>query len=234
MACEFRYQDLLDNDHPHYVGDVGIGAAHYGFGLAQLDTRCGIAYGHSGRIEGYNEHAPVALKVTSFATENITIPSFYGQKCVTGLGLRNAFFFRYEQPELINTKEELARGIGSVKVQWSFSGSKITADFAYTVKNQVQLDKFRMALVIAAPHSRYRVPASPVLGPQGHRCSVLKDDFHANWQETEVVTADPVYRTNYGKLHYVQMFVRDHPLIMRPGNVYRIAVNFEPDVVHTD
>ncbi|GGB89966.1 thiamine pyrophosphate-binding protein [Pseudoduganella buxea] len=25
VACEFRYQDLLDNDHPHYIGDVGIG-----------------------------------------------------------------------------------------------------------------------------------------------------------------------------------------------------------------
>lgn len=25
VACEFRYQDLVDNDHPHYVGDVGIG-----------------------------------------------------------------------------------------------------------------------------------------------------------------------------------------------------------------
>jgi acetolactate synthase-1/2/3 large subunit len=25
VACAFRYQDLLDNDHPHYAGDVGIG-----------------------------------------------------------------------------------------------------------------------------------------------------------------------------------------------------------------
>jgi len=25
VACAFRYQDLLDNGHPHYVGDVGIG-----------------------------------------------------------------------------------------------------------------------------------------------------------------------------------------------------------------
>jgi acetolactate synthase-1/2/3 large subunit len=25
VACAFRFQDLLDNDHPHYVGDVGIG-----------------------------------------------------------------------------------------------------------------------------------------------------------------------------------------------------------------
>jgi acetolactate synthase-1/2/3 large subunit len=25
VGCTFRFQDLLDNDHPHYVGDVGIG-----------------------------------------------------------------------------------------------------------------------------------------------------------------------------------------------------------------
>jgi len=94
----------------------------------------------------------------------------------------------------------------------------------------VQLDKFRMSLVIGAPHSKYRLGTSPALGPLGHRCSVLKDDFHANWAETEVVTADPAYKTNFGKLHYVQTFERDHPLIMRPGQVYRLAVQFEPDL----
>ena len=25
VACSFRFQDLLDNDHPNYIGDVGIG-----------------------------------------------------------------------------------------------------------------------------------------------------------------------------------------------------------------
>ena len=40
------------------------------------------------------------------------------------------------------------------------------------------------------------------------------------------------YRTNYGKIHYVQTLAREHPLIMRPGHVYRLAVNFEPDVTH--
>lgn len=176
-----------------------------------------------------NVYLPVMLPELTFG-ENVTLPAFYGQKCVTGLGLKNSFFFRYEQPELINTKEEFVRGLGSVKVQWTFTGSKISAEFAYTVKNQVQLDKFRMALVIGAPHSRYRMGTSPALGALGHRCSVLKDDFHANWQETEVVSADPAYRTNYGKIHYVQMFIRDHPLIMRPGQVYRLAVSFEPDI----
>ena len=176
-----------------------------------------------------NFYLPVMVPELTFG-ENVTLPAFYGQKCVTGLGLKNSFYFRYEQPELINTKEELVRGLGSVKVQWTFTGSKIAAEFAYTVKNQVQLDKFRFALVIGAPHSHYRMGSSPALGSLGHRCSVLKDDFHANWAETEIVSADPAYKTNYGKLHYVQMFIRDHPLIMRPGQVYRLAVSFEPDL----
>jgi hypothetical protein len=174
-------------------------------------------------------YLPIMVPELTFG-ENVTVPGIYGQKCVTGLGLKNSFFFRYEQPELINIKEELVRGLGTVKVQWTFTGSKVAAEFAYTVRNQVQLDRFRMALVIGAAHSKYRFGTSPVLGPGGHRCSVLKDDFHANWQETETVTADPAYRTNYGKIHYVQMFVRDHPLIMRPGQIYRLAVSFEPDI----
>ena len=107
-------------------------------------------------------------------------------------------------------------------------------EFAYTVKQQVTLDKFRYVLVVAAPHSKYRVPGSPVLGPLGHRCSVIKDDFQATWQDTEVVSADPTYRTNFGKIHYLQYLIRDHPLIMRPGHVYRLAVNFEPDVVREE
>ena len=44
--------------------------------------------------------------------------------------------------------------------------------------------------------------------------NLAKDDFQATWRETEVVSADPTYRTNYGKIHYLQYLVRDHPLIM--------------------
>ncbi len=176
-----------------------------------------------------NLYLPVMVPELTFG-EQVTVPAFYGQKCVTGLGLKNSFYFRYEQPELINLKEEIVKNLGSVKAQWTFTGGKVGAEFAYTVKNQVQLDKFRLALVIGAPHSHYRVPASPILGPLGHRCTVLKDDFQASWQETETVTAEPAYRTNYGKLHYVQLFVRDHPLIMRPGQIYRLAISFDPDL----
>ena len=180
-----------------------------------------------------NIYAPVMQPELTFG-EHVTLPSFYGKNCVTGLGLRNSFYFRYEQPELINTKEEMIKGLGSVKVQWNFAGPKISCEFAYTVKQPVTLDKFRYLLVIAAPHSKYHVGGTLARGPQGLRCTVSKDDFQAVWQETEVVTADPTYRTNYGKIHYLQHLVRDHPLIMRPGNVYRLVVNFEPDVVQVD
>jgi hypothetical protein len=177
-----------------------------------------------------NVYLPIMLPELTFG-EHVTIPAFYGKNCVTGLGLRNSFYFRYEQPELITTKEEIVKGLGSVKVQWTFTGSKINCEFAYTVKQQVTLDKFRYVLVVAAPHSKYRVGGSPTLGPLGHRCGVSKNDFQAAWQDTEVVSADPTYRTNYGKIHYLQNLVRDHPLVMRPGHVYRLAVEFDPEIV---
>jgi hypothetical protein len=180
-----------------------------------------------------NVYLPVMLPELTFG-DQVTLPAFYGKNCVTGLGLRNSFYFRYEQPDLINTSEEFVKNLGSVKVQWTFSGNKISAEFAYSVKQQVTLDKFRYVLAIAAPHSKYRTPGSLTMGAQGHRCTVAKDDFQATWRETEVVSADATYRTNYGKIHYLQYLVRDHPLIMRPGHVYRLIVNFDPDVARVE
>ena len=180
-----------------------------------------------------NIYAPIMVPELTFG-DKVTIPAFYGKNCVTGLGLRRSFYFRYEQPDLITADQEVLKGLGSCKVQWNFAGPKISAEFAYTVKHQVTLDKFRFMLAIAAPHSTYCVGGSLALGPEGHRCSVTKDDFQANWLETEVVSNDPTYRTNYGKVHYLQTLERDHPLIMRPGNTYRLAVSFEPDVTSVD
>jgi hypothetical protein len=184
-----------------------------------------------------NLYLPVMLPELTFnvgGVQHVTLPAFYGKNCVTGLGLHQSFYFRYDQPELITTKEEIVKGLGAAKVQWNFAGPKISCEFAYTVKSQVTLDKFRFVLVIAAPHSKYHVAGALALGPEGHRCSVIKDDFQAVWQETEVVTADPTYRTNYGKIHYLQSLVRDHPLIMRPGQIYRLHVGFEPDMTQVD
>jgi len=198
-------------------------------------TSDSLAFPHSPGVFDWpnNVYAPIMLPELTFG-ENVTLPAFYGKNCVTGLGLRNSFYFRYDQPELINTKEEIVKNLGTAKVQWNFSGSKISCEFAYTVKQQVTLDKFRYMLAIAAPHSKYHVNGMLRLGALGHRCTVQKDDFQGVWQETEVVSHDPTYRTNYGKIHYLQSLVRDHPLIMRPGQIYRLVVNFEPDLTVTE
>lgn len=194
-------------------------------------TADSLAFPHSPGIFDWpnNIYLPVMLPELTIG-ENVFVPSFYGKRCTTGLGMRNSFYFRYEQPELINTKEEIISGIGSCKVNWTFAGSKVTAEFIYTVKNQVQLDRFRYMLAIGAPHSRYRTDNSPMLGQGGLRCAVQKDDFQGIWTETDVVTNDAAYRSNYGKIHYLQSLVRDHPLIMRPGQTYRLIVSFEPDI----
>jgi hypothetical protein len=162
------------------------------------------------------------------------IPAFYGKRCVTGLGLRKSFYFRYEQPEFITRDEQIVPGIGSVKVAWNFAGDKISSEFIYTVKRQVQVDRFRYILAIGAPHSEKHAPMTFALGENGLGCNVDKDDFHAVWQETDVVTNEAGYRTYWGNLHYLQTLVRDHPLIMRPGQQYRLSLSFSPDVGFID
>ncbi len=88
----------------------------------------------------------------------------------------------------------------------------------------------RYMLGIGAPHTEKHSPMTFTLGEKGLGCSVEKDDFQAAWQETEVVSNDPAYRTYWGNLHYLQTLVRDHPLNMRPGVQYRLTISFEPDL----
>lgn len=176
-----------------------------------------------------NQYLPVMLPELTIEGKTI-IPAFYGKRCVTGLGLRKSFYFRYEQPELITRDEEIIPGLGSVKVAWNFAGDKITSEFIFTVKKQVQCDKFRYLLAIGSPHSEKHAPMTFALGENGLGCNVEKDDFQAVWKETEVVTNEMAYRTYWGNLHYIQSLVRDHPLIMRPGQQYRLTLSFSPDV----
>ncbi|MEX0326030.1 MAG: hypothetical protein AB3N33_08090 [Puniceicoccaceae bacterium] len=176
-----------------------------------------------------NRYMPVLLPELTIGGKKV-VPAFYGKRCVTGLGLRRSFYFRYEQPEFITNEEEILSGLGSVKVAWNFSGNTISSEFIFTVKKQVQCDYFRYMLAIGSPHSEKHAPMTFALGEQGLGCSVEKDDFQAVWQETEVVTNEPGYRTYWGNLHYIQSLVRDHPLIMRPGQQYRLSTSFTPDV----
>ncbi|NDV63496.1 hypothetical protein G0Q06_13610 [Puniceicoccales bacterium CK1056] len=176
-----------------------------------------------------NKYLPIMLPELTIDGKTF-IPAFYGKRCVTGLGLRKSFYFRYEQPELITTDEEIVSGLGSVKVSWTFADDKITSEFLFTVKRQVQCEKFRYALAIGSPHSEKHAPMTFALGEEGLGCNVEKDDFQAVWQETEVVTNELGYRTYWGNIHYIQTLVRDHPLVMRPGQQYRLTLSFSPDV----
>jgi hypothetical protein len=136
-------------------------------------TADNLAFPHSAGVFDWPNtlYLPVMQPELTFGKNKI-VPSFYGRRCTTGLGMRNSFYFRYEQPDLINTKEEFVPGLGSCKVSWTFAGNKVTSEFAFTVRNQVQLDRFRYVIAIASPHSTYRTDNSPVLGQGGLGCEV--------------------------------------------------------------
>ncbi len=180
-----------------------------------------------------DKYMPVLVPELTFGGKQTT-PSYYGKRCTSGIGLRNSFFFRYEQPELISAEGEILAGIGSCKVNWTFSGDKITADYLYSVKQQTQLDSMRFVVAIAAPHSVYHVPTTYAIGENGLGIGVEKDDFQAEWLETIVVSEDPTYRTFWGKIHYLQVLERKHPMIMRPGVQYRLTVSFAPDIAFAE
>lgn len=176
-----------------------------------------------------NRYLPVMLPELTIQGKQF-IPAYYGKRCVTGLGLRRSFYFRYEQPEFITKDEEIVSGLGNVKVAWSFSGDKITCEFVYTVKKPVQCERFRYMLAIGAPHSEKHATMTFALGENGLGCNVETDDFQAQWEDTDFVTNETGYRTYWGNLHYLQSLVRDHPLNMRPGRQYRLSLSFSPDV----
>jgi hypothetical protein len=176
-----------------------------------------------------NKYLPVLIPELKFGND-LVIPSFYGKRCVTGMGLRKSFYFRYEQPEFITHDQRILNGMGSVKVSWEFCENKIKGDFIFTVKNPITLDRMRYVIAIAAPHSAYRIATTYTIGAEGLRCNVLKDDFSAAWLDTEVVSEDPEYKTYWGKVHFLQVLERDHPLVMRPGQQYRLTISFEPDI----
>lgn len=194
-----------------------------------------LAFPHSPGIFDWpvDKYLPIMIPELTFG-EKVIVPSFYGKNCTTSMGLRNALVFKYDQPELITKDEKIVPGLGSCKVSWSFKNAEINCEFCFTVKQQTQLDRIRYIIAVAAPHSRYRVSTSFCLGEAGHRTQVVKDDFQAEWKELDTVTDNPDYRTYYGKIHYLQTLERNHPLIMRPGIQYRLALSFEPDIAFAD
>ncbi len=104
----------------------------------------------------------------------------------------------------------------------------------FSVKRQVTLDSMRYVIALGAPHSRHHSAMTYALGEESLRPAVIKDDFQASWADIEVVNQDPNYWTYWGNLNYLQILKRDHPLIMKPGQQYRLEVEFEPDIQFAD
>lgn len=226
-----KEQGLFIYQHPESNLHVQIPL----IGGGRLATSDNLPFPHCPGVFDWpvNRYLPVLLPELRIGGKCV-VPAYYGKRCVTGMGMRRSFYFRYEQPEFITNEEEILPGLGSVKVAWTFAENRITSEFAFSVKHQLTCERMRYALVIGAPHSEKHVPLTFTLGGEGLGCSVEHDDFHAAWQETEVVSAEPDYRTYWGKLHYIQTLERDHPLIMRPGQVYRLKIAFAPEITLMD
>lgn len=191
-----------------------------------------MAYPHCpGVFDGpVNSDLPVLLPELTINGVPST-PSFYGKNVSTGLGLKREFQFRYEQPDLISNREELLNNLCSCQVQWSFEGSKVQAEFLYRPQKAFTVEKFRYVIALAAPYSRWAVPGMLALGNKGLRPEVIQDDFQGDWFPLQSVEADVSLRTHLGKIHYLQIYGRELPLIMKPGRSYRFALAFSPDIV---
>jgi hypothetical protein len=158
-------------------------------------------------------------------------PSHYGKSAQVAMGTKpGVYLFRYEQPDLIGADESLSQGVGSMKVEWELSPGRIVGRFTLTPKAAAVLEDFRLVLPIAATHSRMTPGNALVLGPESHRCEVLRDDFGAGWKETKVVSEDPRHRGCWGKVHFYQELERDHPMPLRAGQAYVFEIAYQPDI----
>ncbi|MEY3548580.1 MAG: hypothetical protein RLZZ552_947 [Verrucomicrobiota bacterium] len=159
-------------------------------------------------------------------------PSFYGKNAQVAMGTKaGTYHFRYEQPDLIDRDEKLSANIASLKVDWEFNGGRIVGRFTLSPKAAVVLEEFRLVLPIAASHSRMTPGNALVLGAESHRCEVLKDDFHAAWGETKVVSDNPKHRSCWGKVHFYQTLERDKPMPLRAGMSYSFEIAYQPHIV---
>lgn len=158
------------------------------------------------------------------------IPSYYGKQLSTGLGSHGSIVFSYEQPELITVEEEIVPNLASCKVSWTFNEGKVTSEFTFSPKNRVRVEHIRYMIALSAPHSLYGAN-NLALDEQSLRAVVEHDDMLLAWQEVAAVSEDPKYRTYYGKIHYLQELSRTYPLIMHPGQTYKLTVSFTPDVI---
>lgn len=176
-----------------------------------------------------NGYLPILLPELTVNGKHI-IPSFYGKNVSSGLSLRREFQFKFEQPAAITNEEELLKDCGQWKVEWTFAGSKIVADFTFTPQQPLHLDAFRYAIAIANPHSQRGFMRNPVLGEEGLRPEVLHDDFQGDWLPIQTVGDEAPIRTNLGKVNYLLIYGRDMALNLKPSRRYRFAIALNPDL----
>ena len=180
---------------------------------------------------------PSNLRTSPFIPEftiggKVFTPSFYGKNAQVAMGTKSGtYHFRYDQPDLIDQDENLSVNLASLKVDWEFNGGRIIARYTLTAKSAGMLEDFRLVLPIAATHSRMTPGNSLVLGPASHRCEVLKDDFHATWAETKIVTDNPRHRSCWGKIHFYQTLQRDKPMPLRAGMSYFFEIAYQPEIM---
>ena len=180
-----------------------------------------------------NNYIPAFTPELTFG-QNVFVPAYYGKNCTTRIGLRNSLQFSYSQPEFINKEGRIINNIGSCKVNWTFKGNIITAEYIFSVKNNIKLDKFRYSVLTSKPHTKYKLMNTLKLGSNGLNYKVLKDDFQAIWKNNENVHNDMNFRTAYGKIIKHDMLERDHPLIMRKGSQYKLEISFEPEILSSN
>jgi hypothetical protein len=192
-----------------------------------------LAFPHMPGVFDWPSNAVTSPFIPEFTIGGkIFTPSFYGKNAQVAMGTKaGTYLFRYEQPDLIDADEKLSANIASLKVEWEFNGGRIVGRFTLTPKAAVMLEEFRLVLPIAATHSRMTPGNSLVLGPESHRCEVLKDDFHATWSETKVVSDNPRHRTCWGKVHFYQTLERDKPMPLRAGTSYGFEIAYQPHIV---
>ncbi len=201
-------------------------------GRANSDS---LAFPHSPGVFDWpcGRYLPVFVPELDFDGRKV-VPCYYGRSCATGLGRRNSLFFSYEQPDLVTVDEKIIPNLGSCKVRWEFRGSRVMSEFAFEVKTQATIQSMRYIIAVGMPHSQQRMGTSLKLGEEGLRPNVLKDDFQGEWQENEIVSQDTSWRTYWGPLFYLQTLARNHPLVLRPGQTYRLAIEFDPDLALAD
>ncbi|MDR0351378.1 MAG: hypothetical protein LBH49_01900 [Puniceicoccales bacterium] len=158
------------------------------------------------------------------------LPSFYGKKCVSGMGSGGSMTFSYEQPDLITVDEEIVPGLASFRVQWTFWENRVLSEFIFTPKTKLRIDGLRYVVAISSPHTALGIN-NLALGEEGLKIEIKDDDFLVNWKDVAVVSDDPLYRTFSGKIHYLQTLARDNFMIMQAGRPYKLSIRLSPQVI---